>query len=110
MDFADELGRLEVRERERFREVVTRLLSGEVVSPGAALSPDRDWRFVESHRELIDAYLEIGGWRLEIDLGIRIARAVHQGGVQRVHLNKLESLLVCSLRLLYHEQMRAARD
>lgn len=110
MEFLADIGKLDARLQERFREVVTRLLAGEVISPGPALRPDLDWRFAENHRELLDAYLRIGGWRLEIDLGLRLARAIHQDGAQRVRFNKLESLLLCSLRLLYHESMRSAGD
>lgn len=106
MDFALEYPRLEPAQQERFREVTTRLLSGHVLMPGSAMRPDPDWRFVERHRELIDGYLRIGGWRLDIDLGLRLCRAVHESGEQRVRLSKLESLVLCTLRLAYHEQMQ----
>ena len=56
--------------------------------PGPAMQPDADWRFAERHRELIDAYLRVGGWRLEVDLGLRLCRAVHESGEQRVRLSK----------------------
>ena len=88
MDFAVEYPRLEPAQQERFREVVTRLLSGHVLTPGPAMQPDPDWRFAERHRELIDAYLRVGGWRLEIDLGLRLCRAVHESGEQRVRLSQ----------------------
>lgn len=110
MDFCSTFPRLEASEQERFRRVVTRLLSGHVLVPGSPLRPDPDWRFTERQRELIDAYLRIGGWRLDIDLGLRLARAVHEAGEQRVRLSKLESLVLCVLRLAYHEQMREASD
>ena len=74
------------------------------------MQPDPDWRFAERHRELIDAYLCVGGWRLEIDLGLRLCRAVHESGEQRVRLSKLESLALCTLRLAYHEQMQQVSD
>lgn len=106
MDFATEYPRLEPVQQERFRAVVTRLLSGEVLTSGTALRPDPDWRFAERHRELLDAYLRIGGWRLDTDLGLRLCRAIHEGGEQRVRLGKLESLVLCTLRLVYHEEMQ----
>lgn len=106
MDFCTEYPRLEPAQQDRFRQVVTRLLSGHVLMPGSALRPDPDWRFAERHREVIDAYLRIGGWRLDIDLGLRLCRAVHESGEQRVRLSKLESLVLCVLRLAYHEQMQ----
>jgi Domain of unknown function (DUF4194) len=101
---------LEAAQQERFREVVTRLLSGHVLTPGPAMRPDPDWRFAERHRELIDAYLRIGGWRLEVDLGLRLCRAVHESGEQRVRLSKLESLVLCTIRLAYHEQMQQVSE
>jgi hypothetical protein len=110
VDFAAEYPVLEPAQQERFREVVTRLLSGRVLTPGPAMRPDPDWRFAERHRELIDAYLRIGGWRLEMDLGLRLCRAVHESGEQRVRLSKLESLVVCALRLAYHEQMQQVTE
>jgi hypothetical protein len=110
MDFCTEFPKLESAQRERFQKVVTRLLSGHVLTPGSALRPDPDWRFAERYKELVDAYLRIGGWRLEIDLGLRICRALHETGEQRVRFNKLESLLTCILRLAYHEQMQEVRE
>lgn len=110
MDFATEYPRMEAAQQERFREVVTRLLSGYVLTPGPAMRPDPDWRFAERHRELIDAYLRVGGWRLEVDLGLRLGRAVHESGEQRVRLSKLESLVLCTIRLAYHEQMQQVSE
>ncbi|MCC7385222.1 MAG: DUF4194 domain-containing protein [Deltaproteobacteria bacterium] len=110
MDFIHDFPKLEAPQQERFQQVVTRLLSGEVLTPGSPLNPDRDWRFAERFRELIDSYLRYGGWRLDIDLGLRLARAVHETGAQRVRFSKLESLIICALRLHYHEQMQAAQE
>ncbi len=107
MDFLAEYPKLEQAQQERFNRVVTRLLSGHVITPGPALRPDLDWRFAERYRDLIDGYLRLGGWRLDIDLGLRLCRAVHESGEQRVRFNKLESLILCTLRLAYHEEMRA---
>jgi uncharacterized protein DUF4194 len=110
MEFLEDYQRLEAGQRDRFQQVVTRLLSGEVITPGSPLKPDLDWKFADRYRDLIDSYLRIGGWRLDIDLGLRLARAVHEAGSQRVRFSKLESLLLCSLRLYYHEQMRSASE
>ena len=110
MDFIEDYPKLEPAQRDHFKQVVTRMLSGAVLSPGSPLRIDPDWRFAERYRELIDSYLRLGGWRFDIDLGLRIARAVHEAGKQRVRFTKLESLVLCSLRLYYHEQMRLATD
>jgi len=110
MEFLEDYPQLESSQKDRFKRVITRLLSGEVLTPGPPLKLDPDWRFAERFRELIDSYLRIAGWRLDLDLGLRIARAVHETGAQRVRLSKLESLLLCALRLYYHEQMRVASE
>jgi|SRR5436190_1637494 len=110
MDFLEDYPNLEPAQKERFQQIVTRLLSGEVLTPGPALKPDPDWRFVERFREIVDSYLRFGGWRLDIDLGLRLARAVHEVGAQRVRFTKAESLLLCMLRLFYHEQMQTVSD
>ena len=110
MDFIEDYPKLEPAQKDHFQRVVTRLLSGAVLTPGSPLKVDPDWRFSERYRELIDSYLSLGGWRFDIDLGLRMARAVHEAGTQRVRFTKLESLVLCALRLYYHEQMRLATD
>src|SRR5262245_49519428 len=110
MDFIEDYPKLEAAQKDHFQRVVTRLLSGTVLTPGPALNIDPDWRFAERHRELIDSYLRLAGWRFDIDLGLRMARAVHEVGTQRVRFSKLESLVLCMLRLCYHEQMRLASE
>lgn len=110
MDFCADFPLLEPAQQERFKEVVTRLLSGDIVTPGGGLRLDPDWVFAERQRQLIDAYLRLGGWRLDIDLGLRICRAIHESGKQRVRLSKFESLVVCLLRLVHHEQMKQVRE
>ena len=110
MEFCSEYPKLENAQQEHFRRVVTRLLSGHIITPGEALRPDRDWRFAERHQDLVDTYLRIGGWRLDLDRSNQLCRAIHESGEQRVRFNKLESLVLCCLRLAYHEQMRAANE
>lgn len=91
-------------QRQRFRDCVSRLLAGHVVAPGSAISPDHDWQFLDHNSEIVAQYLELGGWRLEMDRRLGVARVLHERGEQRVHLPKLESLMFCALRLFYHEQ------
>jgi hypothetical protein len=81
-----------------------------VLTPGSPLQPDPDWRFAERFRDLLDGYLRVGGWRFDLDPALRLARAVHETGAQRVRFSKLESLVLCMLRLHYHEQMRLAAE
>jgi hypothetical protein len=106
MEFCTEYPKLEPSKQEQFKAVVTRLLSGHVLTPGPALQPDPDWRFAEKYEGLIDAYLRIGGWRIELDPVLRLCRAIHTQGRQRVQFSKLESLILCVCRLVYHEEMQ----
>jgi len=106
MDFCTEYPKLEPAKQEQFKSVITRLLSGHVLTPGAALQPDPDWRFAEKYDGLIDSYLRLGGWRLELDPVLRLCRAVHMLGRQRVQFSKMESLILCVFRLVYHEEMQ----
>lgn len=110
MSFFTDFPALDPRAQDHFRSVVTRLLAGDVIVPGSGIAPSAIWRFLERHQDLIEEYLRIGGWRLELDLTLRIARAVHLSGEHRVRLNKLESLVMLMLRLLYHERMEEVRD
>lgn len=110
MNFVEDYPKLESAQQERFQRVVTRLLAGEVLTPGSPFRPDPDWRFAERFRELIDSYLRIGGWEFDLDPTLRLARAIHETGTQRVRFSKLESLILCMLRLHYHEQMRLAAE
>jgi hypothetical protein len=110
VDFIEDYPKLEPVQQDRFQRVVTRLLAGEVLTPGSPLQPDPDWRFADRFRDLVDSYLRIGGWRFDLDPTLRLARAVHETGAQRVRFSKLESLVLCMLRLHYHEQMRMATD
>lgn len=105
--FLDQLKALGPDRHERFRRVISRLLSGEVVSPGddPLATPDPDWRFLERHLGIIDGYLRIAGWQVDFMAQHRMARAVHSGGSHRVRFNLLESLIACILRQVYHEQM-----
>jgi hypothetical protein len=52
MDFLDDYPQLEPAQKDRFQHLITRLLSGEVLTPGSPLKPDPDWRFAERYREL----------------------------------------------------------
>lgn len=110
MEFLEDFPKLQPAQKELFQRVVTRLLSGEVLQPGPPFKPDPEWNFVERFASLVESYLGHGGWHLDLDRGLRLARAVHSQGAQRVRFSKLESLLLCALRLHYHEQMRLATE
>lgn len=106
-DFLDQLKALSPDRQERFGRVITRLLNGEVLSPGdnPLAGPDPDWRFLERHLHIVDGYLRVGGWQVDFRPAFRVARAINSAGSHRVRFNLLESLIACILRLVYHEQM-----
>ena len=108
-EFLEQLKALPPDRHDRFQRVVSRLLSGEVLSPGPnpLATPDPDWRFLERHLSLVDAYLKVAGWQVDFMPIHRVARAIHAGGSHRVRFTLLESLIACILRQVYHEQMAA---
>jgi hypothetical protein len=103
----EDLRRLSADQQERFERVVNRLMGGVVLTPGEnpLTMPDADWRFLERHLHLVEGYLGIAGWTVDYHPEHRMARAIHKEGKHRVRFNLLESLVVCILRLAYHEQM-----
>lgn len=105
MDFCTVYPTLGTNAQARFRETVTRLLAGDVVTPGGALTVHPDWRFLEQHQGLVDSYLRIGGWALEMDAKLQLARAYHVAGAHRVRFNKATSMALCAARLVYHRHM-----
>ena len=109
-DLFTDFPQLSETQQQRFRDCVSRLLAGHILSPGSAINPDPDWQFIDHHSDVVDDYLGLAGWRLDIDRRLGIARVLHQSGEQRVHLPKLESLAFCVLRLCYHEQRLHMRE
>lgn len=109
MDFSflEELRALSVSKQEQFQRVVSRLLNGQVLSPGdrALRSPDPDWMFLSSHRGLVDGWMRVGGFRVDFHGDAEIARAAHIAGEHQARFDLNESLVVCVLRQIYHEQM-----
>jgi hypothetical protein len=107
LDFLSDLIRMTPEQQSRFQRVISRLLGGSVITPGdnPLAPPDPDWRFLERNLRLVNGYLETAGWMVEYRPEFRMARAVHKERQHRVRFNLLESLLLCVLRLSYHEQM-----
>jgi hypothetical protein len=107
LSFLEAIVGLRSDQRAQFQRVVSRLLSGDVISPGDnPLAPvDPDWRFLERHSQLVEAYLSIAGWNVQYLAQQKFARAVHSQGHHRVRFTLLESLLACLCRQRYHEQM-----
>jgi hypothetical protein len=105
-DFLDGLRQLSPDAQERFKRVINRFFSGELISPGPnPLAPDLDWRFMERNAPLVSGYLSLAGWEIEHLPAHRIYRAVHAAGAHRVQVTVLESMIACILRQAYHAHM-----
>src|SRR5258705_13957000 len=98
MEFLEDYAKLESTQQERFQRVVTRLLAGEVITPGSPLQPDPDWRFAERYRDLIDSYLRIGGWGFDLDATLRLSPPDNETGPQIRGILKLYKRLFLSFR------------
>src|SRR5260370_42496172 len=108
MDFFEDYPRLESAQQERFKRVVTRLLAGEILTPGSPLEPDPDWRFAERFRELIDCYLRIGGWGFDLDSTLRLGRAAPETRAPPERFSQPQSLARCMLPVHLPRQNRLA--
>jgi hypothetical protein len=103
-DFCEAYPKLAPRLQSRFRNTVSRLLAGRILTPGGAFDPDEDWSFLIRHSSLVESYLAIAGWRIQLDRSLGVARVVSDMGDQRASLNKLDSWILCVARLAWHEQ------
>lgn len=65
---------------------------------------------MEKYEDLVGEYLEIGGWKLQVDRERGVARLFHPEGSGRAHFNKEETILILVLRLLYHEDRQKASE
>jgi hypothetical protein len=110
MDFCTQYPQLTPRDQARFKTVVARLWSGDVIMPGSPMKPYPDWTFVERYHPLVASYLALGDWELQLRQKPAMARAIHPSGKLRATFNKFQSIVTLVLRLAFHEQMGQSYD
>ena len=91
--------------RDRFRSVANRLL-GECFILKRVKDTAPDYNFILNYREAFAEFFDILGYELKIDEQNGVVGLYTSSGVGRIHLKKIESILLLILRLLYIEKRR----
>ena len=93
------------REKENFRRICNRLLSCCFLckSNGAGKS---DYYFVLKYRSEFKTYLEVLGYRLEINEELGVIQLTNAYNYNRLNLKLYESVILLILRILYDEKKR----
>ena len=100
---------LTMGEQEDFTRLVNSLLShtyllAEQYSLEGVLGTNHDYLFVETHFELFQEYLALAGFTLERHSDFGVIRLGSSYDANRIHLDKLTTILVYAMRLLYEEK------
>ena len=102
--------RLSMAERESFSRIMNQLLAStfllvdEYDSAEGLSRVNRDYLFVERNFELCSEYLRLCGFRLERDTGYGVIYLISSYDGNRVHFDKLTTVTLYSLRLIYEEE------
>ena len=102
IDYSDILGDVS---KEKFRQVINRLLN-ECYILKRAKETASDYRFIKENAEVFEGILDLLGYELIIRDDQGVITINNPAGTGRLHLSKLESILLLILRLLYIEKMK----
>ena len=93
------------RDKENFRRICSRLLSCCFLCKSNA-SNKSDYYFVLKYRSEFKTYLEILGYRLEINEELGVIQLTNAYNYNRLNLKLYESVILLILRILYDEKKR----
>ena len=93
------------RDKENFRRICSRLLSCCFLCKSNA-SNKSDYYFVLKYRSEFKTYLEILGYRLEINEELGVIQLTNAYSYNRLNLKLYESVILLILRILYDEKKR----
>lgn len=93
------------RDKENFRRICSRLLSCCFLCKSNA-SNKADYYFVLKYRSEFKTYLEILGYRLEINEELGVIQLTNAYNYNRLNLKLYESVILLILRILYDEKKR----
>ena len=93
------------RDKENFRRICSRLLSCCFLCKSNA-SNKSDYYFVLKYRSEFKTYLEILGYRLEINEELGVIQPTNAYNYNRLNLKLYESVILLILRILYDEKKR----
>ena len=93
------------RDKENFRRICNRLLSCCFLCKSNA-SNKSDYYFVLKYRSEFKTYLEVLGYRLEINEELGVIQLTNDYNYNRLNLKLYESVILLILRILYDEKKR----
>ena len=91
--------------KDRFRQSINKLLNNCFIlkTPKDTAS---DYRFIKENEEVFEGVLDLLGYELIVRDDQGVITVINMQGSGRVRFNKLESILLLILRLLYIEKMK----
>lgn len=93
------------KEKDEFKRICNRLLSATFLcKSNAALRSE--YYFVLKHRDIFSKYLEVLGFRLEINEEYGVVQLTNPQNYNRMNLKLFESVILLILRILYDEKKR----
>lgn len=99
------------REKEAFSRLISLLFDQTFLvrevwdAKEARLVGNRDYRFAERVRPLMEDYLRVSGWALQVDAQRGVMALYNRFGHNRQSLDKLTTYFLFALRLIYEEAM-----
>ena len=93
------------KDKDEFQRICNRLLSHCFVCKGNVTTKS-DYYFILNHRPEFKQYLEVLGYRLEINEEYGVIQLTNPKDYNRVNLKLFESIILLILRILYDEKKR----
>ncbi len=93
------------KEKDEFRRICNRLISTCFLCKGNVTNRS-DYYFVLKHREIFRKYLDILGYRLEINEEYGVIQLTSPYNYNHLNLKLFESIILLILRILYDEKKR----
>jgi hypothetical protein len=106
----DEYNELNNGERERFAKLVNYLLNKtyltrEIYEGKQVIGKiNADYRFIERYITLFEGYLNVINYTLTIDEELGVVYLTNEYGYNKMHLDKLTTLVLFTLRTIYDEE------
>ena len=101
-DYSEILGDVS---KEKFRQVINRLLNECYILKNAKDTAS-EYRFIKENADVFEGMLDLLGYELVIRDDQGVITINNPAGTGRLHLSKLESIVLLILRLLYIEKMK----
>lgn len=93
------------KDKTEFRRICNRLISNCFICKKDAAAKG-DYYFVVRYRESFDEYLDILGYRLELNEEYGVIQLVNRENFNHLNLKLFESVILLILRILYDEKKR----